>query len=335
MHVIMANNVRDALPRSVKYLQNWGREESTRLGDALVAPVPVTIKYHTPKQHVLINPYRDANPFFHLMESMWILAGRDDGAFLDHYVKNFSKDFGTDGRIMDAYGFRWRHALPFDQLEEVISQLRNNFASRQAVLYMWGAGRADLISDHAKPCNLAVTFRVNTGVLDMTVFNRSNDLIWGCLGANAVHFPILQEYVASKIGLLMGAYYQISTNLHFYIEHYKMLQSRVKDIDGKLLHAYLWNHESYEQTQPLMELPDSFDEDLEETMVNLEAIHSGKEVYEGNIANSFLRETVLPMALAHTLYKKKNSEDAMEVIATVKAADWKRAGTEWLERHIK
>ena len=50
------------------------------------------------------------------------------------------------------------------------------------------------------PCNTHVYFSIREGFLDMTVCNRSNDLIWGCCGANAVHMSFLQEYVATMWG---------------------------------------------------------------------------------------------------------------------------------------
>jgi hypothetical protein len=169
----------------------------------------------------------------------------------------------------------------------------------------------------------------------MTVFNRSNDLIFGCCGANAVHFAILQEYVASMLGIKIGVYYQISTNLHMYKEHYDMFLKRISDLGGKYLHSFLWNSAEYGHTQPLVDCPELFDEELGEIMGCIDAMHEGQEYYEGNIVNTFLRETVIPMALAHSLYKKMELEEALEIIETVRADDWRKAGQEWLERHIK
>ncbi len=341
MHTIDAQNVCDALPRAVGYLLAYGNKEDTRVGPALVAPVPVAIWYHNPKQHVLTNPVRDANPFFHLMEAMWMLAGRDDGQFLDHYIKNFSKDFGgKDGIIPDAYGYRWIHSLPYNQLRTIIEQLRENPASRQCVLQMWGAGRHDLIADRSRPCNLVATFRIRDSRLDMTVFNRSNDLIWGCCGANAVHFAIMQEYVASMIGIKMGSYWQVSTNLHLYEHHIKMFRDRItgdEEITIDVNYAYHLGAaiELYPPTQPLIEYPDNFDEDLEETMSWIDGINRNEEYYDGNLSNPFLRDTVLPMALAHHLYKNKEIDNALIAIKEVIAPDWRKAGEEWLLRRQK
>ena len=327
MFVINATNIRDALPLAVKYVTRFGEKEKTRNGDALVSPKPVTIRYRYPKRHVLVNVVRDANPFFHLMEAIWMLAGRDDGAFLDNYIKDYSKKFGVNGRIMDSYGYRWRCRLGYDQLQEITEQLQKDPTTRQAVLQMWND---DLIAEHTKPCNLVATFRIRNRKLDMTVFNRSNDLIWGCCGANAVHFPLLQEYMASMIGVQMGEYWQVTTNLHLYQAHVEMLQAR-NNLD-KDLYVALRNFGTYEDTIPLIKYPESFDNELEETMQMIEDINQDKEIFDGNLSQPFLRDVVLPMAQAHRHYKNRTMAEAFVTMETVIAADWRRAGTEWIKR---
>jgi thymidylate synthase len=327
MHVINAVNVRDALLKAFIYVLNTGKEEPSRAGDVITAQEPITIHYAHPKEHVLLNPIRDANPFFHLMEAMWMLAGRDDSAFLDYYVKDFGKRFGENGIIMDAYGQRWRHGNKYDQLDEIISLLRREPTSRQAVLQMWGAGRDDLRAYSSKPCNLIATFRIQDSALNMTVFNRSNDLILGCCGANAVHFPILQEYIAGRIGVEMGEYWQVTTNLHVYKDQHELLCKR-----GGLLSQL---EEEYGPTMPLIEYPQVFNQELEEVMYFIDNAQAG-EFYtlDYKISNRFLSQVVVRMAMTHILYKNNKYDDAMDIIDTVAAHDWKQAGREWLVRRI-
>lgn len=329
MHVIQAVNVRDALPQAVEYMLKRGVKEETRLGSALTATEPVTICYTDPKQHVLLSPVRDANPFFHLMEAMWMLAGRQDSAFLDHYIKDFGARFGKHGIIMDAYGYRWRHGLRVDQLDEIVAQLRKEPTTRQCVLQMWGAGRDDLMAYSSKPCNLVATFRIVSESLDMTVFNRSNDLIWGCCGANAVHFAILQEYIAARVGIEIGAYWQVTTNLHLYLDHIHMMNKRA---EGEISGDDLKDTDNYEDTQPLMTSPLLFDEELRDTVGWIDDIHENQEIYTGNLTNEFLRDVVLPMAIAHQRYKNGDQSGALRSIENVTAQDWRRAGKEWLGR---
>jgi hypothetical protein len=202
---------------------------------------------------------------------------------------------------------------------------------------MWGAGRNDLMEPDPKPCNLIALFRIVDDRLTMTIFNRSNDLIWGCCGANAVHFPIMQEYIAGKLGIPLGGYWQVSNNLHLYLSHIDKMRKRIdtKDFISLGICQYLNDTGVYEDSQKLMAHPEAFDDDLKQTMEYIDLLHEDVEGYDGNIANPFLRCTVLPMARAHYLYKCDQMDDALDEISKVEAADWKRAGHEWLERRAK
>jgi thymidylate synthase len=193
-HVIKVRNVAEALPAGLRYLGDQGTLRYTRAGPALTAPGPVATVYENSWECVLHSAVRDANPFFHLAEAVWMLAGRDDAAFLNHYVKNFGERFAeADGRIHGAYGARWRDAQGFDQLPVIINMLKRDPETRQAVLQMWDAGWDDLSSTgwddlrgnwRDRPCNTHVYFRVRNGVLDMTVCCRSNDILMGCLAGD-------------------------------------------------------------------------------------------------------------------------------------------------------
>ncbi len=217
MRIINVRNVHAALPEGIRLLQEEGVPRKTRNGTAIMAPFPVATVYSHPWERVLFWPERDANPFLHLYEALWMLGGRRDVLPLTRYTKQFL-EYSDDGvRLHDAYGYRWRHWFNFDQLPEIIKMLKDQY-DRRAVLQMWDP-TTDLNQPERKavPCNLTITFsRTNTGALDMVVFNRSNDIIWGTYGANAVHFSVLQEYLANEIECPIGTYTQISTNFHAY-----------------------------------------------------------------------------------------------------------------------
>jgi hypothetical protein len=67
-------------------------------------------------------------------------------------------------------------------------------------------------------------------------------------------------------------------------------------------------------------------------MAWIKDIHQNKEVYSGTLTNEFLRDVVLPMAMAHQCYKNKNKEEAYQYIQQVIAEDWRLAGKQWLDR---
>ena len=91
MKVINARNVNDALAAGLRYLWAEGIPETSRNGPVLVAPTPVTTVYSHPTERVLLSPTRDANPFFHLMESLWMLAGKNDIALPVQFNKRFGQ----------------------------------------------------------------------------------------------------------------------------------------------------------------------------------------------------------------------------------------------------
>lgn len=208
-----------ALYSGLKTLCKVGHCTPSRNGPQLRFKKPVITEWG-PKAHIVsYDPTRNNNPFFSFIESLWMLAGRADVATPAFYVANIAS-YSDDGLTLNgAYGQRWRGHFGYDQIPVIVEELKSNPVSRRCVLSMWD-GRSDLQNQKSKdlPCNLQVLFDAGLGALDMTVTNRSNDMIWGAYGANVVHFAFLQEYIAALVGIPVGTYYQMSNNLHIYPE---------------------------------------------------------------------------------------------------------------------
>jgi hypothetical protein len=220
MITINARNANQAFPKVLYNVRRYGYEEESRNGLVMRFPYPVGITYERPWEMMLFNERRDANPFFHIMEALWMLAGRNDVWFPALFNSNIA-NYSDDGNIFHgAYGYRWRHHFGHDQIKMVVSALTDNPRDRRIVMQMWDPIH-DLGQDGKDfPCNLCITFSViEDEILDMTVFNRSNDIVWGALGANVVHFAFLHQFIAACVpGVKQGSYYQISTNMHLYLE---------------------------------------------------------------------------------------------------------------------
>ena len=207
------------LPNKIKEL---GWETDSRNGKVWSMPHPITVKFNNPRNRILYSPSRDANPTFHLVEALWMLAGRNDTASLTKYVKKM-QDYSDDGETFHAaYGHRWREHFHRDQLPVIIDRLRSHPNDRRSILAMWDA-REDLYYNNDMkdlPCNMLIKFSMTDNdhkkQLNMTVFNRSNDVILGMLGANIVHMTVLQEYIASMLGIELGYYYVMSDDVHLY-----------------------------------------------------------------------------------------------------------------------
>lgn len=139
MHVINARNVNDAFIYGVALLDSAGALTTSRAGSVIEMPVPVTTVYTCPTERVLFNPIRRANPFFHLMEALWILGGRNDVAFLEKYNPRMAEFSDGQGVFHAAYGDRLRHHFGFDQLQSAMRLLKAFPDTRRAVLQIWSA----------------------------------------------------------------------------------------------------------------------------------------------------------------------------------------------------
>jgi len=334
MYVMKVKNVHRALLVGIRLLETKGVSKNSAHGSVLQYPSPVTTVYSKPKERVVFWPERDSPVFFIFMEALWMLAGRNDVAFLTKFVKRMA-EFSDDGIIFHgAYGYRWRNHFnieggghPFlpDQLPVIIERLTKYPDDRRSVLAIWDPV-ADLNSNTKDPpCNLDIAFsRDQTGRLDMTVFNRSNDILFGAYGANAVHMSMLQEYIAGGIGCPVGKYWQVSNNYHVYTEVFNPLLDKFRtyqDEDIGSSDPYLSGRvEPY----PLMSTErQSWDDDLFKFMeLGCFSIYKDK----------FFTRVACPLLAAHEAVKAKCYDDALKFLDNCWATDWQRAAQEWVKR---
>jgi hypothetical protein len=167
------------------------------------------------------------------------------------------------------------------------------------------------------PCNTQGYFKIRNGALCLTVCCRSNDIIWGCYGANAVHMSMLLEYMAAKIGVPVGTYTQVSDSWHAY--------TAVWD-------RYTGGSESrnlYRQFSPfpMVSVPICA---WEETLFQMMKGDWSWEHRRGT--DLFFSRVVAPYWRAWALHKERNYEGAYSVMEGCAAADWKYAGLHWLLR---
>lgn len=343
MHVIQARNVNDALATALRDLQSMGTVRSSRNGTVLAFPTPVSTVYSHPQERVLFSPMRNANPLFHLLESFWMLAGRNDVRFPATFVKNM-KNFSDDGKTFHgAYGHRWRQHFGYDQIAWIIDELNANPESRRCVLQMWDPGSnyemAELASDlyvatHGGkdvPCNTNIYFDRRDGRLNMTVCCRSNDILWGCYGANVVHMSMLQEYMAAAIGCQMGTYTQMSNDLHLYTAKTPEQGILALADDCDQFNSYGGAFRPVNLIRPT-ETIETLDRDIAEFFRAFDLGEGISAPLSVNYETHFFDGVVKPMYRAWTFRKTLNA--ALEESLKIRSFDWGSSMDLWLaSRH--
>jgi thymidylate synthase len=326
MYQVNGDTINDCYIRGMQLLKTVGSIHETRNGPARVINGPVMTLYTHPYQRVLFDADRDANPFFHVMEALWMLAGRRDVEFPARYAKQILQYAEDDGLIHGAYGFRWRQHFcvdggePEDQIDRLIELIWANPDDRRLVLTMWDPV-ADLGQDKKDiPCNTHIYFRVIGGSLDMTVCNRSNDIIWGLYGANHVHFSFLQEYLAYMTGNRVGRYFHMSNNFHAYTDIFdKKYTPKLDSARNDVRFDYMYPHFLLIDNGP------QWDHDLQVFLSDPVAIRQ-------NCTNRFFPDVASPMALAWEAWKVKDFPLCRMYMTQIKAIDWRKACEFWISR---
>ena len=319
---ITATNANDLFAEMFWRFKVYGDPVKTRNGPALRMPEPVLTQVDLPLERVLFHSGRDANPIFHLLESIWILAGRRDVEFLQQFNSKIGQ-YSDDGEVFNAaYGHRMRWHFGVDQLTEVIKTLRSDPDSRQAVIQLWDA--QDLSKKtRDKACNTQLVFEVYEGRLNMTVFNRSNDAWFGYAGANIVHMTVIQEFVAYAVGVPVGRYRTFSTNLHLYTEMYAAEPLVHRPPSREEYDCYLQGEAA---PAPLI-VSGSYESFLGECY----KVCSEPFNTEHEYLHPFFNHVAVPMAMVSRVRKLK-AGDGRGWAAKIRASDWRRAVFDWIER---
>jgi thymidylate synthase len=364
-------NVNDAYRTIMRELIDGGQREESRAGPVTVYPEPVCTTYENPCERVLFSRARRANPFFHLFESFWMLAGRDDAAFLDRYVSDFRSRFAEDnGLLHGAYGHRWRlwfddfERQDFDQIEWAVDLLLRDQTSRRAVIQMYDPSldstAAGVVPPKDIPCNTTIYLRlrdaqrvpsVNTPgyfqdvdekELDLTVCCRSNDAIWGAFGANAVHFSVLLEYLAWRLDCRVGRLHQLSNNLHVYDSTRHLWDPEEVFVDpygsrgGILENRRIAPRSLFSGSEPV-----ALADELQTWLSDPSAVRVIGESYSCPV----FRELLIPMSRVHDLIRAKQWGTAEHILSMtpdefdtsgggiggVSHDDWRLGALQWVQ----
>jgi len=319
---LTVRNANDLFSEGLWKLKTCGVKSDSRNGAVIRIEEPVIITVERPQERVLFFGERDPAHIFHLMECLWILAGRQDVGFLKNFNGNIGQ-FSDDGIVFNAsYGYRMRHHFGRDQLVDVIHTLKADPNSRQAVIQLWDS--EDLMKETKdKCCNTQLVFDIISGRVNLTVFNRSNDFWWGNAGSNIVHFSFLLEFVACAIGKPIGKMRTLINNLHIYD---KSVYDAAKHLD---MPPEAYDYDAYQHnvtSTPIIKPGDNWQEWLRDA----ERFCDDPFEYPYG-SHSFFKNVAYPMAMVSKTRKEKSGTGEHWAIH-IHATDWRIATLDWIER---
>lgn len=126
-----------------------------------------------------------------------------------------------DGDLGRVYGVQWRSwqgadGKVYDQLQQLIHDLKNNPYSRRHILTAWNV--AELNQMALPPCHTFSQFYVRNGKLSCQMYQRSADFFLG-VPFNIASYALFTHMLAQVCGLEVGEFVHTFGDAHIYLNH--------------------------------------------------------------------------------------------------------------------
>jgi thymidylate synthase len=204
-------NAAAAMVAKLSQLLLTGEEVSVR-GKLTRESMQQLVSLSNPLERCIVVPARHNNVFASIAETMWVIAGRSDIAYLSNYLPRAVK-FSDDGETWRAgYGPRLRHWPGVDQFDAVVRTLTTAPTSRRAVMSIFDPS-VDYQDSLDVPCTNWLHFTVRDNKLDLSIAVRSNDIMWGFSGINTFEWSVVQEMMAHWLRSTISSRHCTSTNI--------------------------------------------------------------------------------------------------------------------------
>jgi thymidylate synthase len=321
MYVIHGHNYRSVLYESLRRLEQYGRKCMPR-GKVTIEIESTCLVIDNPRDRVALLQGRQANIFSTLAETIWVLAGRNDLSFISYYLKSIA-NFSDDGvSLHGAYGPRLRNWKGVDQVMQVYQLLYADPDTRRAVISLFDP-ECDFDNTRRDiPCNNWLQFLIRDGKLNLHVVSRSMDVIWGST-INVFEWTVLQEIMATWLGIEMGSYVHYIGSLHIYEEFTSRSQAILSyPLDLTEYACVTWN------------IPmNAFDACLQECVEVMSVLQ--KDVEQPVIKAEWpeIIQVVVRMMWVYALHKSDRYEEAWYSLHSIDSCDLIIAGESFLLRN--
>lgn len=168
-----------------------------------------------------------------IYELLWFLKGDTNIGYLkEHNVKIWDEWADENGDLGPVYGKQWRSwegadGRTFDQVEDVIKQLKTNPDSRRMIVSAWNV--AELGDMHLMPCHCLFQFYTSPAgedgkrKLSCQLYQRSADVFLG-VPFNIASYALLTMMIAQVVDMHPGEFVHSFGDVHLYNNHFEQAQ---------------------------------------------------------------------------------------------------------------
>ena len=223
----------------------YGEEKSDRTGTGTLSVFGRQLRFDLTKGFPLLTTKKvHIKSIVH--ELLWFISGDTNIKYLnDNGVHIWDEWADERGELGPVYGKQWRkwqsqaeiidagdgrlqnRYYQFDQLAQVIDQIKENPNSRRHIVSAWNVW--DVPKMKLPPCHLLYQFYVNNGKLSCQMYQRSADVFLG-VPFNIASYALLTMMVAQVTGLEAYEFIHTFGDVHLYKNHYSQaVQQLMRD----------------------------------------------------------------------------------------------------------
>ena len=210
----------------LQHILDTGTEKPDRTGTGTISTFGYQMRFDLSKGFPLVTT-KKVHLKSIIYELLWFIKGDTNVKYLqDHGVKIWDEWAREDGSLGPVYGKQWRSwqgadGQVYDQLQDVIHQLKTNPDSRRIIISAWNV--ADLKEMALMPCHNMFQFYVANGKLSCQLYQRSADVFLG-VPFNIASYALFTMMLAQVCGLEVGDFIHTFGDVHIYSNHLEQVK---------------------------------------------------------------------------------------------------------------
>jgi thymidylate synthase len=210
----------------LQHILDNGTEKSDRTGTGTISTFGYQMRFDLSKGFPLVTT-KKVHLKSIIYELLWFIKGDTNVKYLqDHGVKIWDEWAREDGSLGPVYGKQWRSwqgadGNIYDQLQDVIHQLKTNPDSRRIIISAWNV--ADLKDMALMPCHNMFQFYVANNKLSCQLYQRSADVFLG-VPFNIASYALFTMMLAQVCGLEVGDFVHTFGDVHIYSNHLEQVK---------------------------------------------------------------------------------------------------------------
>ncbi len=210
----------------LNHILDHGTRKADRTGTGTISTFGYQMRFDLAKGFPLLTTKK-----LHLKsiiyELLWFIKGDTNVQYLrDHGVRIWDEWADDKGDLGPVYGKQWRswtgaNGRTYDQLKDVIHQIKTNPDSRRMIISAWNVG--ELADMALMPCHALFQFYVANGKLSCQLYQRSADVFLG-VPFNIASYALFTLMIAHVCDLEPGDFVHTFGDVHIYTNHLEQVK---------------------------------------------------------------------------------------------------------------